>query len=74
MFDTCSFWKKVADIRLSEIKCISWLLQVRGLIYSTSSVSLCQVPRNPHAILHANINSTHFQSLLIGIIVAACVR
>ncbi|OAQ32248.1 P-loop containing nucleoside triphosphate hydrolase protein [Linnemannia elongata AG-77] len=32
-----SFWKKLADIRLSEIKCISWLLQVRGLIYSTSS-------------------------------------
>ncbi|KAF8928491.1 hypothetical protein BGZ47_001580, partial [Haplosporangium gracile] len=32
-----SFWKKLIEIRLAEIKCISWLLQVRGLIYSTSS-------------------------------------
>ncbi|KAF9907006.1 hypothetical protein EC991_011401 [Linnemannia zychae] len=32
-----SFWKKLTDIRFAEIKCISWLLQVRGLIYSTSS-------------------------------------
>ncbi|KAG0277921.1 hypothetical protein BGZ95_005074, partial [Linnemannia exigua] len=32
-----SFWKKLTDIRFTEIKCISWLLQVRGLIYSTSS-------------------------------------
>ncbi|KAF9134969.1 hypothetical protein BGW39_005266 [Mortierella sp. 14UC] len=32
-----SFWKKLTDIRSTEIKCISWLLQVRGLIYSTSS-------------------------------------
>ncbi|KAF9150625.1 hypothetical protein BG015_007537 [Linnemannia schmuckeri] len=32
-----SFWKKLTEIRLSELKCTSWLLQVRGLIYSTSS-------------------------------------
>ncbi|KAG0379808.1 hypothetical protein BGX24_011581 [Mortierella sp. AD032] len=32
-----SFWKKLTDIRFTEIKCVSWLLQVRGLIYSTSS-------------------------------------
>ncbi|KAG0215881.1 hypothetical protein BGX33_000740 [Mortierella sp. NVP41] len=32
-----SFLKRLSDIRLSELKCTSWLLQVRGLIYSTSS-------------------------------------
>ncbi|KAF9920089.1 hypothetical protein FBU30_010129 [Linnemannia zychae] len=32
-----SFWKKLQDIRASEIKCTAHLLQVRGFIYSTSS-------------------------------------
>ncbi|KAF8940193.1 hypothetical protein BGZ58_007436 [Dissophora ornata] len=32
-----SFLKKVSDIRLSELKCLSLLMQVRGFIYSTSS-------------------------------------
>ncbi|KAF9966127.1 hypothetical protein BGZ70_003222 [Mortierella alpina] len=32
-----SFLKTLSEIRLSELKCISYLLQVRGFIYSTSS-------------------------------------
>ncbi|KAF9285261.1 hypothetical protein BGZ68_004019 [Mortierella alpina] len=32
-----SFLKTLSEIRLSELKCISYLLHVRGFIYSTSS-------------------------------------
>ncbi|KAF9951567.1 hypothetical protein BGZ72_006947 [Mortierella alpina] len=32
-----SFLKTLSEIRLSELKCMSYLLQVRGFIYSTSS-------------------------------------
>ena len=34
-----SFLAKLSEIRLAEIKCLSTLMQVRGFIYSTSSVS-----------------------------------
>jgi hypothetical protein len=34
-----SFLAKLSEIRLAEIKCLSTLMQVRGFIYSTSSVN-----------------------------------
>ncbi|KAF9911176.1 hypothetical protein BX616_010647 [Lobosporangium transversale] len=32
-----SFLKELSDIRVKELECLSWLMQVRGFIYSTSS-------------------------------------